>query len=283
MSHIHYAFNLMKENPPQEQLKLRNVASAKYGGDWHSIPHAHNYTELFYIIGGDGQFLVDDERFSVRTGQLVIVNPNIIHTELSYEARPLEYIVLGIEGLEISIPGTNEGRYCIYTFPTANRVLTCMQNILQEMQDRELEHQTVCQAYMDILVVQLMRSTNASMTHVSGSSPANRQCASARHYIEHHFKEKLTLDMLAAEVNVNKYYLAHAFKEEYGISPVNYLIHCRIEESKRLLDETDLSLSQISGIVGFSSASYFSQRFHHIMGISPVEYRNSKKQNSSGI
>ena len=280
MSHIHYVFNLMKENRSQEYMKLRNVASAKYGGDWHSIPHAHNYTELFYIIGGDGQFLIDDERFPVRAHQLVIVNPNIMHTELSYEARPLEYIVLGIEGLEISTPGTNEGRYCIYTFPSANKVLNCMQSILLEMQEREQDHQMACQAYMDILVVQLMRNTSTSMTQVSGDSPTNRQCATIRRYIENHYKEQLTLDLLAAEANVNKYYLAHAYKQAYGISPINYMIARRIQEGKRLLVETDLSLSQIAIILGFSSASYFSQSFRKAEGISPAEYRKVNMQKS---
>ena len=275
MSHIHYVFNLMKENRSQEQLKLRNVASAKYGGDWHSIPHAHNYTELFYIIGGDGQFLIDDEKFPVRAHQLVIVNPNIMHTELSYEARPLEYIVLGIEGLEISIPGTNEGRYCIYTFSGSNKVLNCMQSILREMQEREQEHQMVCQAYMDILVVQLMRNTSTSMTQVADSSPTNRQCAMVRRYIDNHYKEKLTLDLLATEAKVNKYYLVHAYKQAYGISPINYMISRRIQEGKRLLAETDLSLSQISGILGFSSASYFSQSFRKAEAISPADYRKT--------
>lgn len=276
MSHIHYVFNLMKENRSQEQLKLRNVASAKYGGDWHSIPHAHNYTELFYIIGGDGQFLIDDEKFPVRAHQLVIVNPNIMHTELSYEARPLEYIVLGIEGLEISIPGTNEGRYCIYTFSGSNKVLNCMQSILREMQEREQEHQMVCQAYMDILVVQLMRNTSTSMTQVADSSPTNRQCAMVRRYIDNHYKEQLTLDLLATEAKVNKYYLVHAYKQAYGISPINYMISRRIQEGKRLLAETDLSLSQISGILGFSSASYFSQSFRKAEAISPADYRKTK-------
>lgn len=275
MSHIHYVFNLMKENRSQEQLKLRNVASAKYGGDWHSIPHAHNYTELFYIIGGDGQFLIDDEKFPVRAHQLVIVNPNIMHTELSYEARPLEYIVLGIEGLEISIPGTNEGRYCIYTFSGSNKVLNCMQSILREMQEREQEHQMVCQAYMDILVVQLMRNTSTSMTQVADSSPTNRQCAMVRRYIDNHYKEQLTLDLLATEAKVNKYYLVHAYKQAYGISPINYMISRRIQAGKRLLVETDLSLSQISGILGFSSASYFSQSFRKAEGISPADYRKT--------
>ena len=283
MSHFHYSFNLMKENRAQEQMKLRNVASAKYGGDWHSIPHAHNYTELFYIIGGNGQFQIDDEQFPVQAHQLVIVNPNIIHTERSYEAHPLEYIVLGIEGLEISTSESNEGRYCIYTFSGSNKVLNCMQSILLEMQGRELEHQMVCQAYMDILVVQLMRNTSTSMTHVSGSSPTNRQCAAIRRYIDNHYKEQLTLDLLASEANVNKYYLAHAYKQTYGISPINYMIARRIQEGKRLLVETDLSLSQISGILGFSSASYFSQSFRKAEGISPVEYRKANVQKQSGI
>ena len=278
MSHINYAFSLMQGKQLQEQLKLRNVASAKYGGDWHSIPHAHSYTELFYITGGDGRFQIDDEQFPVQAHQLVIVNPNIIHTELSYEAHPLEYIVLGIEGLEISIPGTNEDRYCVYTFSAMNKVLDCMCSILQEMQNRETEHLIACQAYMDILVVQLMRNTGTSMTQVSDSSPTNRQCAAIRRYIDSHYKEPLTLDLLAAETNVNKYYLAHAYKQTYGISPISYMIARRIREGKRLLVETDLSLSQISGILGFSSASYFSQSFRKAEGISPLEYRKSNVQ-----
>ena len=278
MSHIHYAFNLTKESRSQEHPKLRNVASAKYGGDWHSIPHAHSYTELFYIIGGNGQFQIDDTRFPVRAHQLVIVNPNIIHTELSYEAHPLEYIVLGIEGLEISIPGNNEGRYCLYTFPADNRVLNCMQSILKEMQERELEHQMACQAYMDILAVQLMRNAGTSVTQVADSLPTNRQCATIRRYIDNHYKEPLTLDLLAAEAKVNKYYLAHAYKQAYGVSPIQYMITRRIQAGKRLLVETDLSLSQISGILGFSSASYFSQSFRKSEGISPAEYRKANVQ-----
>lgn len=278
MSHIHYTFNLMKEAHSQDQPKLRNVASAKYGGDWHSTPHAHNYTELFYIIGGNGQFQIDDEQFPVKPHQLVIVNPNIMHTELSYEAHPLEYIVLGIEGFEISNPGTNEGRYCVYTFPAANKVLNCMQSILLEMQDRELEHPMVCQAYMDILVVQLMRDASFSAIQTPSQPMNNRQCAAVRRYIDNHYKEPLTLDLLAAEANVNKYYLAHAYKQAYGVSPISYMIARRIREGKRLLVETDLSLSQISVILGFSSASYFSQSFRKAEGISPVEYRKANTQ-----
>lgn len=76
---------------------------------------------------------------------------------------------------------------------------------------------------------------------------------------------------------MNKYYLSHAFKREYGISPINYMISRRIDESKYLLAETDLSMSQIAQLLGFSSLSYFSQVFRKIHGSSPMEFRQSAK------
>lgn len=275
MSNQNYIFSLPDESYLHNTLQLRNVGSAKYGGDWHSIPHVHNYTELFYIIGGQGQFCIDDELFPVHTNQLVIVNPNIVHTEVSYEAHPLEYIVVGIEGLELSIEGNSSGRFCIFSFPQSNNTLTCMQNILLEMQNRKPHHQTLCKAYMDILVVQLMRDASFSAVQVPSQPLNNRQCATVRRYIDIHYKEPLTLDLLAEEASINKYYLAHAYKQAYGISPISYMIACRIREGKRLLADTDLSLSQISSILGFSSASYFSQSFRKSEGISPLEYRKS--------
>ena len=273
MSNTQYSFHLAHGLQTHEQMKLRNVGSARYGGDWHSTPHVHNYTELFYIIGGQGQFSIDDELFPVSKDQLVIVNPNIAHTEVSYEAHPLEYIVVGIEGLELSVDGDNNGRFCVFSFPQGNQALTCMQNILHEMQAQEPHYQTLCQAYMEILVVQLMRDASFSAAEILSEPVNSRQCAMVRRYIDNHYKEQLTLDLLAEKANVNKYYLSHVYKEAYGISPISYMISCRIQEAKRLLADTDLSLSQITGILGFSSASYFSQSFRKAEGISPVEYR----------
>ena len=277
MSHTNYPFGLLPEPLPRQQMVLRNVASAKYGGDWHSTPHAHSYTELFYIVGGDGQFQINDQLFPVRANQLVVVNPNVIHTEVSYEAQPLEYIVLGIEGLALTVPDSDEARYCLYTLPEGNHVLVCMQQVLQEMQERKPEYQTACLACMDLIMVQLMRHASVSVTQAQSRFPANRQCASVRQYIDRHYKESITLDLLAEKASINKYYMAHAFKREYGISPITYLISCRIREGKRLLAETDLSLSQIATVLGFSSSSYFSQSFRNAEGLSPTEYRKANR------
>ena len=85
------------------------------------------------------------------------------------------------------------------------------------------------------------------------------------------------LQQLAEDAHMNKYYLSHAFKREYGTSPINYMITKRIEESKYLLAETDLSMSQIAQLLGFSSLSYFSQVFRRTQAVTPMEYRHGAK------
>lgn len=116
MSHINYSFNQTDDSLPRDKMKLRNIASTRYSGDWPSIPHSHSYAELFYIVDGAGQFQINDKLFPVQAHQLVVVNPNVIHTEVSLKSHPLEYIVLGIEGLEFTISDAAEGSFCVYTF-----------------------------------------------------------------------------------------------------------------------------------------------------------------------
>ena len=68
------------------------------------------------------------------------------------------------------------------------------------------------------------------------------------------------------------------YTEEYGISPINYMISCRIEEAKHLLRNDDYPLAHISHVLGFSSPSYFSQTFKKFTGTSPKEYRKAAIQ-----
>lgn len=277
MSRSHYAVDKELSYTIRGTAKLLNVASAKYGGDWHSVPHTHNHVELFYIIGGKGQFLINDDLYPVNTNHLVIINPNVIHTEVSLNAQPLEYIVLGIDGIELSINDTANGQFCILDHFESVDISSCLRNILREMEMKQPGYEDVCQAFMEILIIRLMRSTGLSVPNGIPSVSSHRQCAAIRRYIDLHFKESLTLDLLAEEAHMNKHYLSHAFKREYGISPINYMISRRIEESKYLLTETNLSLSQISQLLGFSSLSYFSQVFRKSQSIPPIEYRQNSK------
>ena len=277
MSRSHYSLDKEQTYTIRGTAKLLNVASAKYGGDWHSVPHTHNHVELFYIVGGNGQFLIEDQLYPVNANHLVIINPNVTHTEVSLNAQPLEYIVLGIEGIELATGKNSNGQFCILDHFESLEISGCLRNILREMELKSTGYEDVCQAFMEILIIRLMRNTELSVPEVPPVIAGNRQCAAVRRYIDLHFKEALTLDQLAEEAHMNKYYLSHTFTREYGISPINYMLSRRLEESKYLLAETDLSMSQISQLLGFSSLSYFSQVFRRTQSVTPMEYRQSTK------
>lgn len=278
MSRYYYSLERDRTFTVRGTAKLLNAASSRYGGDWHSVPHTHNHTELFFIVNGKGQFLIEDQLYPVNVNNLVIINPNVIHTEVSLNAQPLEYIVLGIEGMELDVTELSNGPFSILDAVESVEISGCLRNILREMEQKNTGYEDVCQAFVEILIIRLMRSTALAIPAEPQVMSANRQCAAVRRYIDLHFKEALTLEQLAKEGHMNKFYLSHAFKREYGISPINYLISKRIDESKYLLAETDLSLSQIAQLLGFSSQSYFSQVFHRTQEISPKEYRQSLKK-----
>lgn len=275
MSNRHYILQPCEENGIRNAARLLNVSSAKFGGDWHSTLHSHKYAELFYIVGGEGQFRIEDQLYPVKAHQVVMVNPNVLHTEVGYPIHPMEYIVLGIEGLELFVSPELNSRFRILDCRGGSDILPCLRQILQESQSGQPGCEAICQAYMEILILRLMRSISFA-TSVSGPTDSH-QCATVRHYIDTHYKEPLTLDTLSSVAHINKYYLAHAFKEEYGLSPIRYMISRRIDESRFLLQETDMSMSQIARVLGFSSASYFSQSFRRAEGMTPAEYRKNRK------
>lgn len=267
----------------RNKVKLLYVSTAKYGGDWHSTLHTHACTEIFYVVGGSGKFNIEGKLLPVTTDDMVIVNPNVEHTEVSYNKRPLEYIVLGVEGLEYSAGEDADERWFMTNMQNAREALLhALREMLREIEYKAVGYELICQDLLEVLILRLMRHAGLQFLptkteHRKPGRKPSKECAAVRHYIDNHFKENINLDMLSELVHVNKYYMVHSFTKEYGISPINYLISRRIEESKYLLSDTDHSLSQISHMLGFSSSSYFSQSFRRLEGMSPMEFRRSSR------
>ncbi len=104
-------------------------------------------------------------------------------------------------------------------------------------------------------------------------SPKKQEMAAVKEYLDRHYREALTLDELAGQFFINKYYLAKLFRAAYGLTIHEYLVRTRITEAKRLLRYSDLSMEQISGTVGLGSANYLARTFRQVEGMSPREYR----------
>ncbi len=92
-------------------------------------------------------------------------------------------------------------------------------------------------------------------------------------YISKNFAEPLTLEVVANQVHLNPAYFSTMFKQSTGSSFKEYLNMVRIEESKRLLANTDYALIDISVATGFEDQSYFSKVFKKYTGLTPKQYR----------
>ena len=96
-------------------------------------------------------------------------------------------------------------------------------------------------------------------------------------YIQKHFPEMITLEDLAASANISRSEAGRCFQSYLGCSPVEALIHYRLQAAQHLLRQTTLTLQEISCTCGFHSVNYFSRQFRKRYGYSPGENRKLGK------
>lgn len=92
-------------------------------------------------------------------------------------------------------------------------------------------------------------------------------------FIEENLDRDLSLEALAAEVNISPLYLPRAFKTAIGQSTHQYVLQRRIERAKKLLGSSDMPIAEIALSSGFSSQSHLSNWFQRFVGVSPAAYR----------
>ncbi len=115
---------------------------------------------------------------------------------------------------------------------------------------------------------------NIEMVKSSTKTEIYKRLNNVKDYIESCFNENISLDILAKTACMNKYHLLRTFKKIFGKTPHQYLKSVRLNEAKRLLENSSLSVSQIASSVGFEFLSTLSQLFHHQYKLSPKAYRN---------
>lgn len=256
--------------------KLIYVSHSKYENDWPSLLHSHPFAELFYVKSGQGAFLVEDDNFPLKKDDFVIVNANTSHTEFSSGDDPLEYVILGVEGLNFSFEGNKE--HIIFSCGNDQRDLLFYMNVmLHEMTEKSRGFERVCQNLLEVLIIRLIRRTNFAF-EVEPAIQISRDCLKLKRYIEANYMSEITLDTLAEISHLNKYYMVHAFTKYCGVSPINYLCQIRIQASKELLTHTDYSITEVAHSSGFSSQSYFAQCFQKSCGMTASAYRKANRK-----
>ncbi len=92
-------------------------------------------------------------------------------------------------------------------------------------------------------------------------------------YVDDNLAQNISLETAADFVQVSSFYLSKLFKEEKGETFINYISDKRLEKSRQLLANTELSIKEISASVGYNDQNYYSRIFKSKYGLSPKEYR----------
>lgn len=92
-------------------------------------------------------------------------------------------------------------------------------------------------------------------------------------YINEHFKGKITLPEIAKIANLSVSQLVRTFKQNCGTPPGNYILELRLNEGRRLLNNTNLAISEIAYLSGFNDTNYFSRAFRKRFGTAPNQCR----------
>ncbi|RGU01608.1 AraC family transcriptional regulator [[Clostridium] leptum] len=273
MAHEHF-YVKRSERESLVQPELIYTGLLEDAPNWFNIQHSHDFCEILYVAGGEGEAILEGKKFRLAPGDLVVVNPGTLHEERSDAKAPLRLIFLAIR--DFAVPGLPAG--CLSQ--EKYRVLSCgeyrykmdiyLRELLQETSSQIEFYQEISQGLVSALLVLVMRLIRINPEDEAALS---QECQKIKEYLDQNFTSPITLDSLSETVYISKHYLSHLFKEQTGVSPIKYLTSKRMEKACELLSETELPVSEVSKAVGYENPLYFSQVFKRIYGISPVKYR----------
>ena len=273
---------------------VQKIMDARHHPDHISI---HNEFELVYLQEIDkGTFYIDDKTINVRANDLILIKPNIPHYLKVECTRPCRFIVLKFSFAKtdeqrisnisvndflsfISDSNDNGGFFTISSNYCSN-ISAIMQQIMHESKSPDGESDFLRSLLTMELFVWLSRSLRTQWESNLATKGHKMQeiLESAKLFIDKNYNTDISLSDIAEYVYISTSHFARAFKKQYDISPIQYLLGVRIEKAKSLLEETNLKVGDIAASVGFSAQQRFNDIFKKHLGLSPGEYRQKYKE-----
>lgn len=267
---------------PYDQYFIRHVPHA-----FQFPVHWHEELEIIYIKQGTLEITIDNTSYTGHAGSIYLVNPRELHfmgsTDLSVAYYtllfPLEFVSFqSMDHLEASLfqPLRSGQLLFSHTIPDGN-LMNTLASILDEiiplnrrsrkdpLQDEISYNQTSPSRQIEtrILLLQFFLKIIDDGSLIMPSVPG-KQSNMQREllaYIENHYTEKISLQELAACFHLSEKYVSRYFKEHFHLTFSDYVNHLRLTRAKKLLETTELSVTQVALDSGYSNVSYFIRSF----------------------
>lgn len=251
--------------------------------------HSHEFYELYYLVSGGCRVFLNHTIYHLDAGGIVLIEPGALHHTIYEMTQESERIAVCFDRkyMEQFESACGSGWREKFAKNPYLRVEGRSRAFLEELFRKltlEKEHRD---GFSDLLRRQGILEILASLARESQEDRQIRieevpekAIQTAAQYICAHFREQITLEMVAGQVFLSPSYFSRQFKKLTGFGYKEYLNHVRLKEASRLLRESDDSISEIARLCGFTDGNYFGDLFHKIIGVSPREYRKQYRAQS---
>lgn len=244
---------------------------------WHHYGPTLTHNYLFhYILSGRGSFLENDKHEAIQLGpgQGFLMPPNTVCSYTADQDDPWTYCWIEFNGLKAANfmrqAGLNANNL-IFT-PHKPMIISSIKDTLETIIRNHSQHESFLIAQLYLLVDHLIR--------FSKHSPQQRPneihsfyIREAIHYIQDHYMDNPSVDQLADICHLNRNYFTRLFKQELHMTPSQFILTYRINQSCELLASTNRSIRDIAEQIGYSNQFNFSSAFKRVKGMTPMEWR----------
>ncbi|MGN0316023.1 MAG: helix-turn-helix domain-containing protein [Fusicatenibacter sp.] len=253
--------------------------------------HWHKEWEISYVLEGEGTLRCEDQIIRMKPGDIILIQPNLLHGIFPIENRRVSYETL-VFRQEILLGSYDDRSYREVLHPLSVGEHTITVPITAACGSYESIRQAVetmfsCvredRAKEDLLLKsELLRifylvESEADLCHASMERTQSflEPLRPVLAYMQKHYQEPLQVSDLAAIANLSESYFMYRFKQTFGIGAMEYLNQLRIKTACDLLLDSEETAARIAFESGFRNLANFNRHFKKSVGCTPTEYRKT--------
>lgn len=271
-----------------EQVESPDPEFPVYMG-WHSpeekeeyFPaHWHESLELHYILTGESVIYINQSPVIAKEGDLVICNSNELHQGFC-SAAPMESCRL-LFSLEDLSPEMDNRGYVFQNHIQKDEVIKQLfLELCREEANQAPGYKQACKAIVTQLMVHLCRNyvvQTLSREDTRRQKKNRERCNRLITFIEANYANPIANQDMADLVHLSKDRFEHFFRENFGLSALQYIQNYRMKMAKKLIKEGNVPISKVAEMVGFADYNYFGRTFRNHYGCTPTQM--AKKYNSA--
>ena len=249
-------------------------------GDFNVInPHTHNHYALYYLLQGSRKFFIKNRFYLLNPGDFVITKPNTIHYTMSADSDIHERVMLNFtDDIILSKVKPFAQKLCDtqhIIIPDKDRSLIeeLLEKISCEYRNSDKYSSVLEGLLLNELLTAVLRIQNANTPTDSPDAESGTEFDKIIEYINNNLNTNISLDDVAAFSNFSKSHFSRIFKKMTGVTFLDYLQLQRVNKAKKMLEQTQFSITEIANECGFSSSGYFATVFKRYFGTSPLSFR----------